>query len=502
MRTKKAITNSIISILMCSINIITGFVFQKIFILTLGSEYLGLNGLFVNILSILSVIELGFGNAIIYHLYKPLAEKNKKEISSLVKFYKKTYNIIAVIIFLLGITAMIFLKNIVGETHIEENLYVLYFLVLLDVVVSYLLTYKRSILYANQETYIINIVHIGYIVTLNLTGIILLLLLKSYTLYLLLKIIFRALENIIITGIVNKKYSFLLTEETEVLAEEVKKDIYEKVKGLLFHKIGGSIIYGTDNIIISKMFGVITVGLYSNYYLIISSIQSLLYQIFSSITSSVGNLLLDNDEYKSYKTYMNMLFINSWLFGFCGICILCLTEPFIKIWIGSDYILPFFVLIILVINFYVQGMRRTSNTFKEAAGIFYEDRFVPLIESVVNLIASIVFAKILGLGGIFLGTIISSLILFLYSYPVLVFNKLFNKSYLEYIKIHLNFFLITILVACVSYYAVSLISIEDKIFELLMKIIGCCIVPNFLFIIIFFKTDEFNYFKSFLKALF
>ena len=206
MRTKKTIINSIISILMYSINIIIGFIFQKIFIMTLGNEYLGLNGLFTNILSILAVVELGFGNAIIYHLYKPLAEKNEKEINLLIKFYKKTYNLIAAIIFLLGIVSMLFLKNIIGEVNIEENVYLLYFIALFDIVASYLLTYKRSILYANQETYIVNIVHIGYIFILNLTGIILLILTKNYIFYLILKVIFRILENIIITIVVNKKY--------------------------------------------------------------------------------------------------------------------------------------------------------------------------------------------------------------------------------------------------------------------------------------------------------
>ena len=210
MRTKKTIINSIISILMYSINIIIGFIFQKIFIMTLGNEYLGLNGLFTNILSILAVVELGFGNAIIYHLYKPLAEKNEKEINLLIKFYKKTYNLIAAIIFLLGIVSMLFLKNIIGEVNIEENVYLLYFIALFDIVASYLLTYKRSILYANQETYIVNIVHIGYIFILNLTGIILLILTKNYIFYLILKVIFRILENIIITIVVNKKYPFLL----------------------------------------------------------------------------------------------------------------------------------------------------------------------------------------------------------------------------------------------------------------------------------------------------
>ena len=194
---------------------------------------------------------------------------------------------------------------------------------------------------------------------------------------------------------------------------ETKNSILQKVKGLIFHKIGSFVVLGSDNIIISTFLGVATVGLYSNYNTILQAVNNLFNQVFSSITASVGNLLVEKKNDESYQIYKKMLFINSWMYSFSAIAILGLMEPFIKLWIGKQYLLNYGVLIMLTINFYVQGMRKTPNTFKEAAGIFHEDRFIPIVESAVNIIASILFLKLWGLVGVFMGTVISSLVLFL-----------------------------------------------------------------------------------------
>jgi len=498
-RSSNSLKNAVIAVIMNIFTIVMGFVSQKIFVITLGKEYLGLNGLFSNVLSILAVVELGFGSAIIYHLYKPVAQNDRKMIKVLMKFYQKIYRIIAFIIFILGLVVMPFLKNIIGEISIKESIYVLFFLALIDIVVSYLLTYKRSILYANQKNYVTNIVHIGYIVFMNIFEIILLLLTHNYFIYLLTKIIFRFLENVIISILANKMYPFILEKNEDELDDEVKKDIFQKVKGLLFHKIGGSLVLGTDNIIISKFIGVVSVGLYSNYNLIINAVSTLFSQIFTSITSVVGNLLIENDSKKSYNIFSKMLFLNSWMYSWAGTCILCLMQPFISLWMGKDYLLPYSVLIVLVINFYIQGMKKTSNTFKEAAGIFYEDRFVPLIESAVNIIVSIILAKKFGLIGVFIGTFLSSMVLFLYSYPIFVYKRLFKRKYTDFLKEHIFYLIISIFVMFITVFVVSKIHIENIVINLLINLIVCMILPNFINLIIFGRRNEFKYYINMTK---
>ncbi|MGN1310305.1 MAG: lipopolysaccharide biosynthesis protein [Clostridia bacterium] len=401
----------------------------------------------------------------------------------------------------IGICIIPFLEDIVGKVNIRENLNLIFLLYLTDVVVSYLLTYKRSILYADQKTYIINIIHIGYLVTMNTIQIAILLYSKNFILYLITKIVCRALENIVITKIANKRYPYLKEKNITKISKKTKSNIVIKIKGLFFHKIGSFLVLGTDNIIISKFLGVVTVGLYSNYNLIIQAVSNLFGQIFASLTATVGNLLLEKNNEKSYKIYKNVMFLNSCLFTFASVSILCLIEPFITLWIGIEYILPYSVLVILVINFYLQGIRKAYGLFKEAAGIFYEDRFVPLIESIVNIVSSLIFVKILGLEGVFLGTIASCLVLYIYSFPKFVYKGLFGKNYTKYIKDNLRYMLPSAISIIITAIIIKKIIITNIFIQLLVNAIISLIVPNLIMILIFYKTDEVKYYKDMLVRI-
>lgn len=389
-----------------------------------------------------------------------------------------------------------FLNIIVGENNIQENITFIYLLFLFDTVASYLLTYKRSILYASQKTYIVNIIHILYLILMNTMQITILVLTKNYILYLIIKIVFRILENIVITLVANKMYSYIKEKDVKEIDKDTKSSIIKKVKGLVFHKIGSFIVLGSDNIIISTFLGVSTVGLYTNYNTILQAVNNLFSQIFSAITASVGNLLVEKNRKKSYEIYKNMLFINSWIYNFSSIAILCLMEPFVKIWIGEKYLLSYGVLIVLSINFYIQGMRKTTNTFKEAAGIFHEDRFVPIMESLINIVSSIIFLKILGLKGVFIGTITSSMILFLYSYPVYVYKKLFKRTYIQFLKEHCKYLVISVICGLITFLIINKITISNNYIQLLVNVIIVLIVPNLIQYIIFRNKEEFLYIKN------
>ncbi len=501
MRSANSIKNVIVATVMNLINIIIGFVAQRIFIQTLGTEYLGINGLFTNILSMLGIVELGLGSAIIYHLYKPLAEQDEEKIKSLMLFYKVGYRVIGIIIALIGLAIIPFLQFIVGEVTISENIIYIYLLFLMDIVVSYLLTYKRSILYADQKTYVINLVHIGYLLIMNAVQLTILILTKNYIFYLWIKIVCRILENIVITIIANHKYPYIKDKKAKKINQKVRESIFTKVRGLVYHKIGTFIVLGTDNIIISSFLGVVTVGLYSNYNLIIQALNNLFNQVFNSITASVGNLLVEKDKDKAYLVYQNILFFNSWIYAFASTGLLCIIEPFIKIWIGSEFIIPFGVLVTLVINFYLQGMRKTANTFKEAAGIFYEDRFVPLWESLINIIASIILVNIFGLMGVFMGTIISTFVLFFNSYPKFVYQPLFNRTYKQYIKDYIPYVLATVLSIVITYFVTSCITVDNTIIQVVSNFGLVLLIPNSIHWLLFHKTNQFKYYKGLFTKL-
>lgn len=499
MRSKNSIINTIVAIIMNFINILISFFAQTIFIKTLGIEYNGINGLFLNIVSMLSIIELGIGSAIVYNLYKPIAENDKEKIKSLMQFYKKSYHIIAIIIFALGVCIIPLLNNIVGEVNINEDIKFIFFLFILDATFSYLLSYKRSILYANEKTYIVNIVHIGYLVLLNALQIVFLISTKNYIIYLILKIIFRVLENIIITYLANKKYPYIKEKNVEVITDDIKNNIVEKVKGLLFHKIGSFIVLGTDNIIISKFLGINVVGLYTNYNMIINALNQVMSQIYAAITASIGNLLVENNSDKSYFTYKKLMFFNYICSSFCAVVFCCLANPFVKVWLGKEFLISFVTVVILSLNFYMQSMRKTVNAFKEAAGVFYEDRMVPLIESIVNIIASIIFVNIFGLNGVFIGTIISTLVVYIYSYPKYVYIPIFKKKKTQFLKENLYYFVMLLVEGSICIFIVQNIIINNLFLEIILKLIISSIIMLLMDFLLFRKSEEYQYFINLLK---
>lgn len=501
MRTKNSIKNIIVALILNLISIIIGLISQKVFISSLGTEYLGINGLFTNIISMLGIVELGLGSAIIYNLYKPVADNNKKKIKSLMHFYKISYRIIAVVVTIIGLLIIPFLGLIVKDVNISENLIIIYLLFLTDIVCSYLLTYKRSILYAYQKSYIINIVHIGYLLCMNLFQILILIYTKNYYLYLIIKIIARIIENIVITKIANKSYPILLEKDVIPLDKKTKKDIFTKIKALLLHKIGGFVVLGSDNIIISAFLGVNTVGLYSNYSMIINVLVNLSNQAFSAITASVGNLLVTSNNKKTYSVYKNIFFANTWLAGFIAIGLLVCMDSFVNIWLGERYLLSTSVLLVLCINLYLQITRYTNNSFKEAAGIYYEDRFVPIIESVVNIVMSIVLLHHFGLAGVFMGTICSNLVLHLYSYPKFVYTRLFKKNYSDYYHNFFKNFIIVTLIGGITFCISRIIVFNNLFLNLFWNIFVCLLIPNVLFFAYYRKSSELSYYANLLSNI-
>ncbi len=499
MRTKNSIKNTSVSFITNLLTIVIGLIAQGIFIKILGSEYLGINGLFSNIISMLGIVELGVGSAIIYHLYKPIAEENIKKVKALMNFYKKCYTIIALIILTIGLMIIPYLNLFIEEVTIDINISLVYILFIIEIVCSYLLSYKRSIINANQKNYLVNFIHIGYLVILNILEIIILVLTKNYYLYLGIKIVMRILENVGVTLLANKLYPYL-KNNNEKLDENTKKDIFQKVKALFFHKIGGFIVLGTDNIIISKFIGIIEVGLYSNYYMIIDAVEKLFGQVIKVITPSVGNMLVKESSEKSFEIFKRVRFLNFWIATFSGISLLVVMNSFITVWIGSKYLLATCVLIVLVLNYYAKSMRSCHMIFKEAAGIYYEDRYIPLLESVLNIVASLILLKYFGLAGIFMGTIISSLVLYCISYPKYVYKKLFNRSYLNYTKETLGYLSIFLVLAFITYKISRLIVINNAFLSLIINCLIAVVIPNLVLLIIFWHTDNFKYYLNLLKS--
>ena len=468
MRIKSSFYNSITAVISSLITMIIGLLVNKIFLQYLGTEYLGLNGLFTNIISMLSVAEMGIGSAIIFSLYKPIAENDVPKIKSLMNFYKKCYIRIAIIIAGIGILLIPMLKFIVKDYNIPINMYIVYAMFLIESVVSYLLIYKRSIIYANQKNYIINIVHIGYSILMNVFCLFALCTTQSYYLFLIIKIIFRILENLIVSKIAEKKYSYLREKNVEKLDNGTYKEIMKKVKALVIHQVVGFTVKGLDNIIISTFFGLTAVGLCSNYAMLTSACATIGGQILASLTASIGNLLVEKNKEKSYDIYKKIYFMDFCLATFFATGLMNVANDFITVWIGKEYLYANVIVFVFVLEFFYRQMRSATAIFKEAAGICYEDRFVPIIEALVNAIASIIFLKIAGIAGVFIGTILSLMVIHLYSYPKFVFKKLFSKELKEYYSMFVKYSLSAFSIGTISYVFCSLINISNVYLNLIL----------------------------------
>lgn len=501
MRTANSIKNVITSIISSIMTILFGFITQKVFLHILGIEVLGINSLFNSIISMMAIAELGFGISILYNLYKPIVENDKEKIKSLMNLYRKSYYAIAGIIFLIGLCLLPFLKNIVGETNVQLNLNIIFMLFIMDCIASYLLSYKRSLLYANQKNYIIDLVHILYILILNISQILILYITKSYILALILKIMCRFIENILISKIVNRRYPFIKEKQVEKLDKNVLDDIKKKIKSLLYHRIGGIVVLGSDSIIITKFLGVAQMGLYSNYNTVLSAISSLLTQTFNGLTASVGNLLTTENEEKTYQVYKKISFMNFFIYSIATIGIYNCIQPLITIWLGKQYLIDKLVLLVIAINFYLQGQRNTMNTFKNAAGIFYEDRYIPIVEAATNLIFSIIFVIFFKLAGVFMGTIVSVLVLFLYSYPKYVYKPLFKKRRIEYIKETFKYFFIMILTGLITNIIISQLNFENIYIQFLVNVVICIAFTLITYTVIFYKSEEFKYYLNIIKKM-
>ena len=481
--------------------ILLGFISRKVFLDNLGSEYLGINGLLTNILSMLSLVEGGIGASIIYNLYKPLAENNKGQIIALVQLYKKLYGILAIVIFILSIIMYMFLGTFIKDGTTVPFVGVVYFILVIKNVVSYLNAHKWSLISADQKGYIIAKYNIIFNLVTTIAKIVVLQLTKNYILFLLIELAIFIVQNIYNGKIVSDRYQYINTKKKYKLDEEIKENLIINVKAIFLHNIGSYCVFGTDNLLISSFVGLTTVGLYSNYTMITNQLSSLLTPVINGIGESVGNLIATESSEKIYKIFNVTYLINFWIYSFSAIFLYNLLEPFINWWLGEGLLLGNLEFIFILINFYLTGLRSTVNIFKSKAGIFVNDKYLPLLESFINLASSIILVKYFGLAGIFIGTTISTIVIPLWTQSKLVYNRVFDKSVLEYFKKYIFYVILTLVTGIFTTTVCNILVLGSGFMSLVSKGIICVATVNLTYIFIFYKTDEFRYILNILNPM-
>lgn len=481
---------------------ILGFVSRTIFIKFLAVEYLGVNGLFTNILSLLSLAELGIAGAISYSFYKPLAEKDEEKIASLINFSAKIYTSIAIIVAILGLLVVPFLDDIVKNPpqELANDLVIIYLLFLFNTVSAYFLQYKISIFQADQRSFIVFQNNALFFFLQNVFQIVVLILFKNFIFYLIIQTVFQLLGNLVLSLKVNKYYPFLKKYKAVKLDSESKKQIYSNVKANSFIKIGGILVNSTDNLILNYFSGIAMVGLLSNYNLLIGLGSSLIVQVFSSLTASVANINAIESQDKKIETFNLINFMNFWIYGFFSVAILFLINDFILIWIGQNYVLPLSVVVLLVINFYMYGMQNAVWMFKFTLGIFKQGQYIILFTALINLVLSFIFGYYYGLVGILAATAIARMVTNAWFDPYIVFKLGLNLNPLHYLIKYIKYLLILVLSIAVIRVIMNYVTVNGLLL-VVIKVIVVMITPN-IFIILFYRNNaDFKNLMSMLNVL-
>lgn len=499
-RMYKSVRNITFSVLSSFLIILLRFVCRTIFIRLLTTEYLGLNGLFANILSFLSLTELGIGSALNYALYKPLKENDQSLVKSLMNLYRRCYTIIGFTVLIAGSAIAPFLPLLIKDMPNIPHIYLYYMMYVVNSAVSYFFSYKRSLLVSDQNEYLVSVIHLMCQIVLNLLQILMLIITNNYAVYLIIMIFITICENIVISKIVNKSYPYLKERNVKPLNPDLRDDIKKNVKALFCHKVGSVIVFGTDNLIISAFLGLIEVGLYSNYTLITKSIDSLAAQIFNALTPSVGNLGVEQNKKHVEIVFNQILFINVWIYGFIAVCLSCLLQPFILLCWGSNYLLDNLVVLMISVNIYISGVRKTVLLFKDATGNFWYDRFKPFIESILNLSISVLFVKSFGISGVLMGTVCSSLLLPFWLEAYVLFKYYWGKEIGKYLLKQTEYAAVVFFASAICYTLCSIVQIGG-IYGFLLKMSLVVIFSNVMFIIFWKKRDEFKAVMNMIKNL-
>lgn len=501
-RTQKVFFNITSNILILMIKTILTFATRTVFIKILGQEALGVNGLLTNILSMLSLAELGISTAINFSLYKPLANKDEKSISAIMSLYRKVYIIIGIIIFIIGTVLIPFLSFFVNDINQITNFYYIYLLYLINTCFTYFLAYKEVLINADQKNYKLSKIRLIFLILLNSLLIVTLYITKDFISYLIMQFIITLIERIVVNIFITKQYKNIKFNSKDKISVETKKEIKKNIKAMFFHKIGDYCINGTDNIIISKFINIAVVGCYSNYLMIISLINSFITTTYNAMISTFGNLIvLEQDGDKRKEKFEIINFFAFVLYGISSVCLINCLNPFIILWIGEDYIFDFSIIIVIIVNFYLTGMRVPVATVKSASGLYDVDKYTPLIQAAINLVVSIILVQYIGLLGVILGTLASSICIPCWQRPYLVYKYVFKKSSKSYFYNYIKYIIVIFIAILISLLINAHINILNNFIELFVKFFISVIIFGILVLLFFKNTKEYKYIKELIQKM-
>lgn len=504
-RVKKSFKNIIFGLAGMFCSLIVTFLARSTFVRLLGAEYNGVNGLFTNILQVLNLAELGFATSIAYALYKPLKSGDERATAALMNYFARIYRIIAIVVTVAGCCCIPFLQYLIAEDIAEltfsiNELRGYFAMYLTSTVCSYLLAYKRTIITADQNNYLVTNVDNLSNILLNVVQIVLLLVYKNFYAYLSIMIAKTIINNLVLHLIANKKYPYLRAYRKEKLAKAEKTAILKNVQAAFLHRIGGVVVLSTTSIVISALVSLIDAGKYSNYVMIVSGVNSFINILFNSVTASIGNLCVDESEDRQYSVFKKIQYVALFAAVFSYICYICLFNPFVEIWVGADMVMSMWVVFAISLNAMVGYFRRAVIAFKDAKGMFRNDWYKPLLEAGVGIGLAIGLSYVWGTFGVVLGYTLATMFIAMPVENFVLFKQGIHKSLTRQFA--------TLIVTTVFAFAVGALGYYINTF--IPSGIGWFIL-RFIFVVVFAAgafifatcwTPEFKYYKALADRIF
>ena len=499
-RTKNSLKNIKYALLFQAASILVQFFTRRMFVQMLSQEYLGLNGTFANILSMLSLAELGIGSAITYSLYRPLAEGDKKQVAARMVLFQRSYRAIGLTVALLGGCLTPLLPMLIHDLPDIPHIDLIYLMFVLNTSLSYFFSYKQSLIIADQRQYITTVCHLGLNILLQLAQTLFLWFTGNYFIYLGLQIGTTLLKNLILSHIAGWLYPYVNTYRHEKIDPSAKAEIIKNTKAMIIHRVASIVVFGTDNLLISYFVGVVAVGLYSNYLMVTRALTSIYSQFFSALTASIGNLGITADSKQVLTVFRRLNFAGNWLYGFSAVCLTVLLNPFIELWLGSEYLFSQNIVCLIALNFYVTGMRQAVQTFLSAEGLYWYDRHKAVAESIINLLVSAVLAVPFGVAGIFMGTFISTMTTCFWVEPMVLFKYALHTSVKPHFQNYAVNTLITLLSTVAVWYICELLP-GAGLPLFIAKMMVCAVVGNLGYLLAYRRRKEFRYFTKLILGI-
>lgn len=490
-RTEHSARNTTVAMFARVLAILMGFAARVVFTHTLSEEYVGINGLFTDILSVLALSELGVGTAITYALYRPVAENDIEKQKALMQMYHQFYRGVAAFVLAAGLCVIPFMDILIKDRPEVPHLILIYLMYLTNSVVSYIGIYKRTLIDAHQLNYIGVVYQTASWVVQNALQIAVLLATRNFILYLSILILCTIGNNICISRKADKMYPYLRDKNVEPLSREEKAGIGNNIRAMLMHKVGNVVVNNTDNLLLSALVGTLAVGKYSNYFLIIGSVKQVLEQMFQGMMASVGNMNVSESRERIRKIFAAAFFMGQWLYGLVAICMYEGLDLFVGQSFGKQYVFAGQITLILCLNFYLNGMRQATLIFRDSMGLFYFDRYKSIAEAVINLVVSLILGHYLGTAGVFLGTMVSTVTTSLWVEPYMLYKHRLETSSIPY-------FLKYAVYAGVTF---GLWFLEDLLCReitgnpwivCILRVMICFVVTNAAYLVLYCRTAEFR----------